>query len=484
MNPTRLHKALVLTGGLALAAPLAPLPGVASDARADHMPSFSEAVKQAKPAVVTVRVEASPEMAERMPGLPFDDPQLKEFFERFFGGMPEIPGLPGGQRPPEGERPPQQQGLGSGFIIDESGLVVTNNHVVQAADTVTVVLENGDEHTAEIVGTDDKTDLAVLRIDAGEALPTVPWGDSEKIDEGDWVVAIGNPFGFGGTVTAGIVSARGRNLQAGPYDDFIQFDAPINRGNSGGPLFDSHGNVVGVNTAIFSPSGGNVGVGFAIPANMAREVTAALIEEGHVERGWLGVSIQPVTEEIAESLGVSEASGALVAGVMEGGPAEGAGLRAGDVIRSFAGTKVETLRDLTTAVADTEPGREVEVEVWRGGGSETLSVETGAMPTETAEIETAPQEVAPETDLAALGLTLKPVEGGLEVTEVAPESDAAAEGIRPGDRIIAINQEEVRSIEDASQVLEKAAEDERKSVLILLSRDGSQRFVTVARVAA
>jgi serine protease Do len=482
MKPTGLHKALGLIGALALAAPLAPLPGTATDARADHIPSFSEAVKQAKPAVVTVRVEASREMAGNMPGLPFDDPQLREFFERFFGGTPDIPGMPGGQRPPE-EAPPQM-GMGSGFIIDETGLVVTNNHVVEAADTITVVLDGGEEHIAEIVGTDEKTDLAVLRIEADEPLPTVPWGDSEEIEVGDWVVAIGNPFGFGGTVTAGIVSARGRNLQAGPYDDFIQFDAPINRGNSGGPLFDQHGNVVGVNTAIFSPSGGNVGVGFAIPANMAQDVTRALIEEGHVQRGWLGVSIQPVTDEIAESLGLDEASGALVASVMEDGPAQAAGLKAGDVIRSFAGTRIETLRDLTTTVADTEPGRAVEVEIWRGGEMETLSVETGEMPEQQTARAAAPEEAEPEADLTALGLKLKPVEGGLEVMQVVPESNAAAEGIRVGDRIIAINQQDVRSIEDVEAVLEEATENERKSVLILLSRDGSQRFVTVERDAA
>ena len=483
MKPTRLHKAMVVMGALALAAPLAPTPGIATDAEAAKLPSFSDVVKQAKPAVVTVRVETSPEQASRMPGSPLNDPQLREFFERFFGGMPNIPGLPG---PGEGrpDNMPNRLGMGSGFIVDESGLVVTNNHVVQAADTITVILENGEEHVAEVVGTDEKTDLAVLRIDAGESLPTVSWGDSEKVDVGDWVIAIGNPFGFGGTVTAGIVSARGRNLHSGPYDDFIQFDAPINRGNSGGPLFDQEGNVIGVNTAIFSPSGGNVGVGFAIPSNMAQEVTAALIEEGHVERGWLGVSIQPVTDEIAESLGLDAAEGALVASVQEDGPAQRAGVKAGDVIRSFNGTRIETLRDLTTAVADTEPGSDATVKVWRGGETVALEAEIVRMPDDQRAAMTPDREPEPSAGPAALGLSVRPGDDGLVVTEVEPGSAAAAKGIQQGDVIVSVNQQPVRSLDELEQAVAAAQEADRKSVLLLVGREGDQRFVTLPIGAA
>ncbi len=475
MKATGMHKALVLIGALAVAAPLAPVPGIAGDAQAAKLPSFSDVVKQATPAVVTVRVEASAETAGGMPGMPFDDPQLREFFERFFGDMPGMPG-PRQGRPDDA---PKRQGLGSGFIIDESGLIVTNNHVVESAENITVILENGDELAAELVGADDKTDLAVLRVDADRALPTVPWGDSDGIEVGDWVVAIGNPFGFGGTVTAGIVSARGRNLHSGPYDDFIQFDAPINRGNSGGPLFNQDGEVIGVNTAIFSPSGGNVGVGFAIPANMAEDVTTALVEQGYVERGWLGVSIQPVDDEIAESLGLDEARGALVASVEPDGPADRAGVRAGDVILRFGDNRIETLRDLTTAVADTAPGSETEVVVSRGGGTETLAVATGKMPEDRTAALSPDRDEAPSGDPGALGLSVRPDDRGLMVTEVQPGSGAASKGVQRGDVIVAVNQQPVRSVEDLEQAVSEAQKSNRKSVLLLLARERSQRFVTV-----
>jgi serine protease Do len=474
MKATGLYKALMFVGALALAAPLAPVPGIANPGWAAALPSFSEVVKKAKPAVVTVRVEAGARMAGDLPPLPFDDPLLREFFERFFGGVPDFPA-------PKPDNGPKRMGLGSGFIIDPSGLIVTNNHVIENADTVTVILENGEEYRAEVVGTDDKTDLAVLRINAGRSLPSVPWGDSDKVEVGDWVVAIGNPFGFGGTVTAGIVSARGRNLHSGPYDDFIQFDAPINRGNSGGPLFDQDGNVIGVNTAIFSPSGGNVGVGFAIPSSQARKVTAALIAEGRVERGWLGVAIQPVTPEIAESLGLAKAEGALVASVEPDGPAEAAGIRAGDVIAEFAGTRIATLRDLTTAVADTAPGSEAAVTVWRDGERRTLEVEVARMPAQRGA--SAPSR-GPESDLGALGLSVRSGDDGLVVTDVDRSSDAAAKGIRPGDVIVSVNQRQVRTPGELEQALDEARKANRKSVLLLVAREGSQRFVTIGIGAA
>ena len=477
MRATRLHKALVVACALALAAPVATLPAFAPAAGGETLPSFSGMVKKSVPAVVTVRVEATPDTVEKMPGMP-DDPQLREFFERFFGGQgqPPMPGIPG---PPGGGGAPPMMGLGSGFIIDKSGLIVTNNHVVQQADTVTVIRNNGEELQAKVVGRDEKTDIAVLRVNADEDLPTVPWGDSDKVEVGDWVIAIGNPFGFGGSVSAGIISARGRNLQAGPYDDFIQFDAPINQGNSGGPLFDQQGNVIGVNAAIFSPSGGNVGVGFAIPSNLAREIATELAKNGSIERGWLGVSIQPVTEEIAESLGLQKAEGALVASLMQNGPAAKAGLRAGDVIQRFQDTEIKELRDLTTAVADTDPGSSAELTVWRGGSEETISVDIVKMPEEEQAALTPPPQEEPEAQLGELGLSARPGEAGLLVTDVAPQSDAAAKGIQAGDTILAANQEPVKTVEALNEVVRVAREQNRKSVLLLVSRNGDQRFVTV-----
>ncbi|MEM1161607.1 MAG: trypsin-like peptidase domain-containing protein, partial [Pseudomonadota bacterium] len=259
--------------------------------------------------------------------------------------------------------------------------IVTNNHVIDGGDELTVVLQSGEELSASLVGTDPKTDLAVLRVDAGRDLPTVPWGNSDSVEVGDWAIAIGNPFGLGGTVTAGIVSARGRDIRSGPYDDYLQVDAPINRGNSGGPLFDQLGNVIGVNTAIFSPSGGNVGIGFAIPANQAQKIVADLIDDGIVERGWLGVSIQGVTPAIAESLDLDAAAGAMIAEVTKDSPAEDGGLRRGDIITTFGETDIGSVRDLTRAVADTVPGRETEVTVLRKGETRRMTITTGRFPT-------------------------------------------------------------------------------------------------------
>ena len=371
MNVPTLGKAVFLAAALAVAAPLTwhatqTTPAVAA-APAAVLPSFAPLVKATRPAVVTIKTKGSSQQAQQQ-----IDPQMREFMERFFGRQ-------FGQNGPRsgGTRP---QGLGSGFIIDRNGIVVTNNHVIDNSDEITVVLSDGEELSATLIGTDPKTDLAVLRVEAGRALPTVPWGNSDKVDIGDWAIAIGNPFGLGGTVTAGIVSARGRDINSGPYDDFLQVDTSINRGNSGGPLFDQTGNVIGVNTAIFSPSGGNVGIGFAIPANQAREVVADLIENGSVERGWLGVSIQPVTDEIAAAIGMDEPKGALIANVVDGGPAEDGGLRRGDVILSFGSSPIEKVRDLTRTVADTEPGTSAKVRVLRKGSEKTLTIKTGKFP--------------------------------------------------------------------------------------------------------
>ena len=379
MIKSRFGAVILLTGALALTVPLVldTHQTATAEVPASVLPSFAPLVKATRPAVVTIRTAGRKQDA--LVQGPQIDPQMREFLERFFGRDP-FGNLPQRRQAPNGgqQRP---MGLGSGFIIDADGVIVTNNHVVAGADEITVVLANGDELDATLIGTDDKTDLAVLRVDAGRDLPTVPWGDSDKVEVGDWAIAIGNPFGLGGSVTAGIVSARGRDIRSGPYDDFLQVDAPINRGNSGGPLFDQQGNVIGVNTAIFSPSGGNVGIGFAIPANLAREIVSELIEDGSVQRGWLGVSIQPVTPEIADAIGLEHAAGALIADVNDGGPAARGGLKRGDVILRFDDVDIETVKDLTRAVARTDPGTRTDVQIWRKGSEKTLKVRTGKYPT-------------------------------------------------------------------------------------------------------
>ncbi|HUS54782.1 MAG TPA: Do family serine endopeptidase [Thermohalobaculum sp.] len=472
MNRSRLRTALLVSGALFAVAPIMAPATLAPAAVAATLPSFAELVTKTRPAVVTVRVEGRGQADTAMPGLPgADDPAMREFMERFFGKMPN-------GRPAPSERGPKAVGLGSGFIIDAAGLIVTNNHVIDGAEAITVILQNGDELTGTLVGRDEKTDLAVVSVKAGHDLPTVPWGDSDAIQVGDWAVAIGNPFGFGGTVTAGIVSARGRDIHSGPYDDFIQVDAAINRGNSGGPLFDQDGYVIGVNTAIFSPSGGNVGVGFAIPTNQARAIVGELIKNGSIERGWLGVSIQPVTREIADSLGLAGAKGALVSGVVEDGPAKKAGLKLGDVVLRFGGTEIATLRDLTTAVAQTAPKTETQVVVWRGGKENSVTVHTGTLPVAKTAAAVAPMEET-GTDLAGLGLSAQPGNEGLVVTEVDPASDAASKGMLPGDVIVSINQEPVLSVEALSDALDSARANDRKSVLLLVARGGDQRFVTI-----
>jgi serine protease Do len=472
MRASRLRTALIVSGALFAAAPMIAPAVLAPAAIAATLPSFAELVAKARPAVVTVRVESHGQAETVQPGIPeLNDPALRDFMERFFGQMPN------GLGAPQQRQAPKAVGLGSGFVIDATGLIVTNNHVIDGAETITVVLENGDELPGTLVGRDDKTDLAVVRVKAGRDLPTVPWGDSDAVQVGDWAIAIGNPFGFGGTVTAGIVSARGRDIHSGPYDDFIQVDAAINRGNSGGPLFDQDGKVIGVNTAIYSPSGGNVGVGFAIPANQAREIVAELVKSGSIERGWLGVSIQAVTSEIAESLGLTDATGALVAGLVEDGPAKQAGLKAGDVILRFGATEIATLRDLTTAVARTAPKTKTNVVVWRNGAEKSLSVRTGTLPAEKAAA-AAPLET-PGSDLAGLGLSAQPGDGGLVVTEVDPDSEAAEKGLRPGDVIVSVNQKPVVSVEALTEAVNDARAKHRKSVLLLVARDSDQRFVTI-----
>ena len=448
--------------------------------------SFADLVEKLTPAVVNISTTQTMRTSQREvpvpqfpPGSPFEE-FFKDFFERQ---------RPGGNR----ERPSRRAtSLGSGFIVAAEGIVITNNHVIAEADEVTVILSDDSRFKAKVLGVDKETDVAVLKIEAGRPLPFVQFGDSDKSRVGDWVVAIGNPFGLGGTVTAGIISARARELKSGRYDDFIQTDASINRGNSGGPLFNTAGQVIGINTAIFSTSGGSIGIGFAVPSNLAGPVIKQLRSFGRTMRGWLGVKIQPVTDEIAESLGLAKASGALVAEVNPDGPATRSGLKAGDVILEFDGKKVTRMRALPRLVAETEIGKAVVVQVWRAGAKVDLQVKIG----ELNEVQLASrQQSSPELSSAAvdaLGMKLSAITGelrqrfelgegtqGVVITEVDADSSAAEKGIRAGDVIVEVAQEEVGS---PSQVLDKVREvkkSSRKSVLLLVRRAENLRFVAL-----
>lgn len=447
--------------------------------------SFADLAAQLLPSVVNVSTtqtlegNAGIELPQLPPGSPFED-FFKEFMER--------------------NQPKQQQkrratSLGSGFFIDNKGHVVTNNHVIQDADEVTVILHDDTRLEAKVIGRDAKTDIAVLKVEPHSKLAPVKFGNSDVLRVGDWVLAIGNPFGFGGTVTAGIISARGRDINAGPYDDFLQSDASINRGNSGGPMFNLDGEVIGINTAIFSPSGGSVGIGFAIPSNIAQGVIQQLIDHGQVRRGWLGVRIQAVTEEIADALGLKEAAGALVAGVIPGGPAEKAKLKDGDVITEFDGKPIGQMRRLPRLVADTEVGKTVPIKVWRDGRELTMKVEVGALDeTEEKTAAATPGAQAPAggESIAALGLGVAAVDQrtrerfeldedarGVVITSVDPNGPAAEQGVRVGDRIVEIAQEPVSTPAQVSAKIKTAQSAGRKVILLLVDGESGMRFVAI-----
>mgnify|MGYP006274419151 FL=1 len=458
---------------------------------ADYSEGYAPLVNAVMPAVVAVRVERRPE--QTADAMPFEgNPGMREFFERFFGD-PDGPGGPGPDGPPRG-RP--QMGLGSGFIISADGLVVTNAHVVGDAGEVEVQL-NGDDRTyaATVRGVDPLTDLALLELDADGPLPYVEFGDSDAVEVGDRVVAIGNPFGLGGTVTSGIVSALGRRIGAGPYDDFLQIDAPINRGNSGGPTFDLDGDVVGVNTAIFSPSGGSVGIGFAIASNLAQNVIADLRDDGEVSRGWLGVGIQDLEPPLARELGLDpEAEGTVVTQVQPRSPADRAGFQTGDVITGLNGESVAGASELSRRVASIDPGGSAAFTVVRDGDEQEIEVTLGERPTGDIRMGRAPDgsgEREEEADTARLGLALAPLSDeardelgiaggrGVAVRAVEPGGPAAEAGLRQGDVILEIGREPVGSPAEAGQRINELAEGERERMLVLINRGGGQRFVTV-----
>jgi serine protease Do len=441
--------------------------------------SFADVIEQVNPAVVTITVskEAStqpmfgspPNPGQAVPS-PFDD-----FFGRFFD-FPMQPHMRG-----------PVHALGSGFFIDADGYIVTNNHVIDGADDINVVTADGDRLKAEIIGRDPKTDLALVKVTGEKPFPALHFGNSDNARVGDWVLAIGNPFGLGGTATAGIISARGRDIQSGPYDDYLQIDAPINSGNSGGPIVNADGDVIGVNTAIYSPNGGNVGIGFAIPASQAEHIVDELKVDRVVHRGWLGVQIQGLDDDLAKSLGLSSADGALVADVTAGSPADEAGLAVGDVITRFGGRDIDSPKTLSNVVADQDPGSTARVQVWRGGKNKSLKVTVAEME-EPASLVAA--NASEEDAVARLGLRLAPLtEGyrarlgtpedvdGVVVEAVRPGSEAAEKGLRAGDVITRVNGHEVASPGTVAKEMDKAGNDR---ALMLVRRGDTQYFTSLA----
>jgi serine protease Do len=453
---------------------------------------FADLVAKVKPAVISVRVKIDADGSDAMvqresqrsdqdqSGSPFD-----QFFQKRFG----FDGRHGQQFGfgDQNATPHSHQmitGEGSGFFISPDGYAVTNNHVVDHAKSVQVTADDGTIYTAKVVGTDQKTDLALIKVDGKSDLPYVKFADQPP-RIGDWVVAVGNPFGLGGTVTAGIVSARGRDIGAGPYDDYVQIDAPINKGNSGGPAFDMNGNVIGVNTAIFSPSGGSVGIGFDIPASTAKLVVAQLRDKGYITRGWLGVQVQPVTADIADSLGLKQARGAMVDNPQSGSPAAKAGIEAGDVITSVNGTEVKDSRDLARTISMLAPGSSVKLDVFHKGASKQIALTLGELPND-RQAKAGDTEQPGAAGTPHLGLSLAPageVDGagdkGVVVTSVDPEGPAAEHGLKTGDVILNVGGKTVANIGDVRSALTEANANGKHSVLLQVKTADATRFVAV-----
>ena len=491
---------------LALAGLIPAHPAAALDATpgsiGDRLPSLAPIVDKVLPAVVNISVvqkvgagddetdtdeqsenDDQDQSPRNGPQTPFDD-FLRRFFEQQQQNRHGVPTPTPGQK---------IMALGSGFIIDATGYIVTNNHVVGDADKVTVIFQDNSRHPAKIVGKDAKTDLALLKIDATEPLPYVKFGDSDKARVGDWVFAVGDPFGLGGTVTKGIISARGRPVEDQSYVDFLQVDASINKGNSGGPTFDLNGEVIGINTAIFSPNGGSVGIGFAIPSNSAKPVLEQLKNAGHVERGWLGVYIQEVTPEIASSIAGMDQNhpiGAMVTAVSDNSPAAKAGIKVGDVVEKFDGKSVDKMRDLPRLVAETNIGKTVDVTVLRNGQPVTVQVTVALL--DEAKVQNASLGEDKPGKVSSLGLTLstlnpdvrkrlnvpKDVQGVL-VSRVKEGSPAADHGIEAGDVIVQVNGKDVGKPDDVVDQVKTVKPGDKKSVLLLVNRRGQNRFIAI-----
>jgi serine protease Do len=474
----RILAAYCIAGLLMLTPALNPSSGIAQAASNAHdtLPSFSELVKQLTPVAVNISTTKTIRRDFRQferpfaPGQPdmFRDFFGDDFFRRFFGDIPE--------------QEYKQQSLGSGFIIAPDGFILTNNHVIEGADEIKVKTHDSKEYDAEVIGRDPKTDLALIKIkNIQDVVPSAQLGDSDALEVGEWVIAIGNPFGLQATVTAGIVSAKWRKIGHGPYEDFIQTDASINPGNSGGPLFNMNGEVVGVNTMIFSPSGGNVGIGFAIPINLAKNVVQQLKETGRVVRGWLGVVVQTVTPELAESFGLESGKGALVADVEPDGPAEKAGIRPGDIIVSFDGKDVREMSELPLIVAETAVGEKIDVEIARKGKKQVKTVVIGELKEKESEktvepdmtdLGISPREITP--DIAnAYGLT---EDSGVVIVNIAPGSSADAAGLRRGDIIKEVNRRSIQSLSDYRKALKEA---KNGNILMLIKRDRTSLWIVV-----
>lgn len=476
---------------------------MAASAQARQGPgSFAKLAKELTPMVVNISTTQIIKQGQRGPG--------RRQGERGGRGQQEVPQFPPGSPfedffrefgPRKEHRQREATSLGSGFIISPDGYIVTNNHVIMDADEVNVILHDDTNLKAKIVGRDPKTDLALLKIETKKPLSAIRWGNSDKSEVGDWIIAIGNPFGLGGTVTAGIISARARVIQAGPYDDFIQTDAPINRGNSGGPMFNMQGQVIGINSAIVSPTGGNIGIGFAIPSSLARQVVEQLKEYGQTRRGWLGIRIQEVTPEIAESLGMGRARGAMVASVVEDSPAEKAKLDPGDVVLRFGDTDIDKVRQLSRIVAETPVDEKVKLEIWRKGKKQTVQIKIGLMEeAETAEAGDAPadeERASSVESVKALGLSLASINGeirrkfnlprnmeGVAIVGIDENSEAFEKGIRPGDIVVLVGQDHtnVKVPADIVSKVEKARKAGQKFFLLQIARSGDQLLFVTLRI--
>lgn len=475
---------------------IAPAPPVPPPASINiPVQGFADEVEKLLPAVVNISTTQTvkdkgghdlPDFPQFPPGSPLED-----FFKDFMEKHQQMPNMP---------RQRKTTSLGSGFLIDPSGLVVTNNHVIEDADEINVILHDDTSLKAQVVGRDSKTDLAVLKVSSSKPLPYVEFGDSDKMRVGDWILVIGNPFGLGGTVTTGIISARARDINSGPYDDYIQTDAPINRGNSGGPMFNLKGEVIGINTAIFSPSGGSVGIGFAIPSSMAKNVVAQLKGGGKIRRGWLGVRIQNVTEEIAKSLSLDKARGALVSSLPADSPAAKGGVKAGDVIITFDGKPVTEMRRLPRMVAEAGINRSVPVTVWREGKEVSLSVNIGEMKDddvadgadepsgqEEAQDKIGKATAIPEFDAKVAALTAETRKAfdlndkvkGIVITAIGENSPFLDKGLQPGDVISEASQKEIKDVKDFVAMAKETAST-GKPLLMLIDRKGDLRFIAVA----
>jgi serine protease Do len=454
---------------------LVPAFPTAAAAESQRPAGFGEIVEKVKPAVISVRVkvDASAESSSLEGNLPFPPNSPMERFFRRFGE--------------KGQQPNRRSvtGQGSGFFITADGYAVTNNHVVDKAKTVEVITDDGKTLSAKVIGTDFRTDLALIKVEGRNDFPYVTFADKAP-RVGDWVVAVGNPFGLGGTVTAGIVSARGRDIGSGPYDDFIQIDAPINKGNSGGPTFDMDGNVIGVNTAIYSPSGGSVGIGFDIPADTVKSVVAQLKDKGMVNRGWIGTQIQPVTADIAESLGMKGTEGALVSEPQANGPAAKAGILSGDVITAVNGQSIKDARDLARQIGAMAPGATAKLSVWRKGEEKSISLTLGEMPKDRQARAAAPDSAPAGTDAPKLGLTLAPAAqvagGGAEgvvVTGIDPNGLASSQGMKTGDVILDVAGKAVATPADVRNAINEAHTNGKRTVLMRLKSNEATKFVAI-----